>query len=272
MLKSSRNYALNFGRILVPMAKGDRSGRVLEMAFDMASRYGSDITALTVKDEVHDLTWSDKVSMVTDAYRQGRDRGIKVIPKVRTGRSAREVIVDEANSHQYDLVMIATTRRSPLSASVFGGIGDHVVKNSRTPVIATSVRVSDYPYRSVLLLLSENIASRASITFALTVKAITGAVLHIADLRSYDRNPSHGFKRFFDNFHDINEEYGDGIEIVRGGLSTNMRDEIDMMAGRYSADAVITGVATDPHGNLRFSSTLKSVIKESNADTILVKK
>lgn len=272
MIEASRSYYLKFDKILIPMAKGDRSGRVLNIAFDISRYHNSEITALTVKDELHDLTWSDKVSLVTDAYRSGKENDIKVVPKIRTSNSVRECITEEANTHGYDIMMVASTRRSPLSASIFGGIGDYVVKNSKVPVVAASVKTDYYPYRSILFPVSEGVNTRTAAAFALYLKQATGAKLHLADLRRYDSKKTHGFNLLFESLNKLMERFGPEIDVIRGGLSTTVADEIHLLASQLSADAVVVGVRSDQNRRIRMSSGLKSAIKESTVDTILVKK
>lgn len=272
VIEASRSYFLKFDKLLIPMAKGDRSCRVMDLAFDLSRYHSSEITALTVKDETRDHTWSDKVSMVSRAYQKGKERGIKVVPKVKTSDSVRESLVEEANTHGYDMVMIAASRRSPLSASIFGGIGDYVVKNTRVPTVATSVKTGHYPYRSILFPVSEGLNTRTAAAFALYLKQATGAKLHLADFRRYDQRRTHGFNLLFDSLDKIMARFGPEIGIIRGGYYNSMAEDLNFIINQVSADAVIIGVRSDQSGRIRLNSNLKSIIKESPADAILVKK
>ncbi len=272
MIESSRSYLLKTDRLIVPMSKGEMSRRVLDLAFDISGRFGSEITAFTVKDEVHDLTWSDKVSLVTGAYRDGKGRDIKVVPKVRTSKSVKECIVDEINSHSYDMVLIAMEKRSPLSATLFGNIGEYVLKHARIPVVSVSVRMDAYPYRNLLIPLSENLATRAAVAFALRLKKACGAKLHIADLRKYDTKPTHGFQQLFNNMGEVTEKYGPGIEVIRGSMSAGLNEALNLLAYQVSADAVILGVRPDSEGRIRINSMIKNTFRDSVQDVILVKK
>ncbi len=272
MLESSRSYLIKLDRILVAMSKSISSRKLLEIGFDIAKANSSEITAFTVKDERRDLTWSDKVAIVTDAYREGKQRGIRVVPKVRTASSIRECILDEINSHSYDLVMVASEKKYPVSAHVFGGIGDYILRNSRIPVIIVDMGAGTYPYRSILFPASETVATRASAYFAIQLMKATGSKLVIADLRGYDQNPVHRFSSIFENEGTIRQKLGGNIEIVPGGNAAAIGSEVTSISGSAQADVLVLGVRPDRRKNVRINSTIRAIIKESGQDVILVKK
>ncbi|MHB1471004.1 MAG: universal stress protein [Thermoplasmataceae archaeon] len=271
MFESSRTYMFHMDRILVPMAKGYRSRRVLDIAFSLSEVYHSEITALTVKDESRELTWSDKVHLVTNAYEEGKERNIKVIPRVRTYRTIKEGIVQEANSHNYDAMLVAVHKRSPLSASVFGGIGDYILKNSRIPSAIMSIKDSVFPYKKIMVPLSEQVNTRTAVSFALHLKKATNSRIVFVDLRKYDRKVTHGFNMFFENLGQITALYGEGIDVTRSGTSTSIQEEVNLISSRISPDAVILGV-TKTKNSVRLNSNIKSIIKDGMSDQILVKK
>lgn len=272
MLADARTYRLKFNKILVPMARGERSRRALEIAYGISSLQASEITALTIKDEAHGVAWSDKVSLVTSTYREGMDRGIKIVPKIRTKGSARECIADEANSHGYNLLMVAAGKRSPLSASIFGGIGDYVLKNSRIPVVAVSVSGKKYPYRNILVPISENVNTRTAVSFAISLSKTVGSKLFFADLRSYDTKIRHGFHLLFEQLEELRRTLPGKIELMKCGTLDTLKDEINALIGQVTPDAIVLGVRTDSSGRIRMSSNVKSTIKNDSTDTILFKK
>ncbi len=271
MFEASRTYMFHMDRLLVPMAKGYRSRRVLDIAFSLSSIYHSEITALTVKDESRELTWSDKVHLVTDAYEEGKERNIKVIPRVKTYKTIKEGIVMEANSHNYDAMLVAVHKRSPLSASVFGGIGDYILKNSKIPSAIMSIKDSNFPYRKIMVPLSEQINTRTAVSFGLHLKRATNSKLIFVDLRKYDRKVTHGFNMLFENLGQITQIYGEGIEVMRSGSSTSIREEVNLVSSKISPDAVVLGV-TKVRNSVRLNSNIKSIIKDGMCDQILVKK
>ncbi len=272
MFSSSRSYLLKFDRTIVPMAKGDRSRTVLDLAFDLAHEYSSEITALTVKENVREVTWSDKVAVVINAYKEGKEKNIKVIPKVRTSRSVKQGIVEEVSSRAYDLLLLGTFKRSVLSASIFGTIGDYVIKNSTIPTAVVSLHGSKYPYSKILVPLCETLTTRAAVSFALHMKKALNSQLILADLRKFDRKKTHGFNTLMDRLGEAIEQYGSDITVVRPGMSSNLTDEVSNLIREQNPDVIVMGVRDSPGGKVRFNSDMKAIIKGTYQDTIVVKK
>lgn len=272
MLESSRAYLLKFDRAIVPMAKGDRSRVVLDLAFSLSRVYNTEITALTIKEELKEVTWSDKVNVIINAYRDGKDRNIKVIPKVRTSKSVRQGIVDEARNKNYDLILLGTFKRSVLSGSLFGGIGDYVIKNSTTPTAVFSIKGSTFPYKKVLVPISETLNTRASVSLAFHIKKALGSDVVLADMRKYDRKRTHGFNTLFDRMGELTSEYGENITIVRPSFSTNLVDEMNVMIRDQKPDLLVFGVSESKSGKIRFNSHLKTLVKSTSQDIVVLKK
>ncbi|MEM0158116.1 MAG: universal stress protein [Thermoplasmataceae archaeon] len=270
MFETSRTYLFRFDRAVIPMARGDRSRIVLEIAFALAREYGTEITALTIKEETREVTWSDKVAVITRAYHEGKENNIKVIPKVRTAKTVKSGILMESNSRGYDFILMGTFRRSPLSASVFGSIGDHVIKNSQIPTVIFSVNGSRFPYRKILVPLSETINTRPAVSFALHLKKALQSEIILADLRSYDQKRTHGFQQLFENIAGIVSSFGDNITVVRPNISNNLNDEVEQLARSVRPDLIIMGVERNQKGKIRINSTLKSLVRGSKCDVAVV--
>lgn len=272
MLESSRAYLLKFDRVIVPMAKGDRSRVVLDLAFSISEKYGSEITALTVKEELKEVTWSDKVNVIINAYRDGKERNIKVIPKVRTSRSVRQGIVEEVENKNYDLLMLGTFKRSLLSGSLFGGIGDYVMKGSKIPTAVFSIKGSPYPYGKILVPICETLSTRASFALAVHIKEATGAELILADLRKYDKKRTHGFQSLFDRMGELVESYGENIKIIRPSLSTSLLEEMNVVIRDQRPDLMVFGVPDSKSSKVRFNSYIKTLVKSTVQDIAVLKK
>lgn len=272
MLESSRAYLLKFDRVIVPMAKGDRSRVVLDLAFKLSEAYNTEITALTIKEELKEVTWSDKVKVITNAYRDGKERNIKVIPKVRTARSVKQGITDEVSTRNYDLLMLGTFKRSLLSGSLFGGIGDYVIKNSKIPTAVFSVKGSTFPYRKILVPVSEALNTRASFALGMHIKNALGSDLMIADLRKYDKKRTHGFNTVFDNLGEMVTTYGENISVIRPSLSTSLQEEMDLIIRDQRPDLIVFGVSDSRSGKVRFNSTIKNLVKSTVQDIVVLKK
>jgi nucleotide-binding universal stress UspA family protein len=272
MFSNARSYVVKFEKIMVPMAKGQQSRLPLEIAFYLAGKYSGEITALTVKEEMKELTWSDKVRIITNAYEDGKERNIKVVPRVRTARNIKTGIVDELKEKNYDLVLMGTHRRSGLSGSTFGTIGDYVIKNSTTPVVVFSIKRNELPYRNILLPVSETINNRMAVSFALHLMKSSNASLTLLDLRKFDEKKTHGFQHLFDNLGEIHTRFGEGITVVRGGDGGTITNQINGAIKEYSADLLVLGLRFAQDRKIRVNSTLKALIKESPIDTAVLRK
>lgn len=272
MVEPPQPYSLRMQKILVPMGKGYRSRRVLQLAFDLSRAYDSEITAFTVKETTQEVTWSDKVALITTAFKQGKDAKIKVVPRIRMADSVRQGIVLESSAHGYDILLIATWKRSALSASLFGGIGDYVLKNSGTTTAALSVKNESYPYKRILVPISEDINTRTAVAFALYLKRALGTSLHFVDMRKYDKVRTHGYRLLFENMDRFVTNYGPEINFTKSGMTTSFRDEILFYSKQIKPDLIVLGIRSNPDGRVRINASIKSVIKDTDQDVLLVKK
>lgn len=273
LIESLKPYVLKFEKALVPMARGSRSSRVLQIAFDISGIHGTEITAFTVREEKKKQFWTDNVNTVTDSYSRGKLSGVKVIPKIVSASSTREAIVRESETHSYDLLILATSRRSVLSGALFGNIGDYVFKNVHSPIVLVSLSDGVYPYRSIIAPLSEDLSTRHSISFALQLKRALQCPLVIPDLRKYDsKKPTHGFRILLSNMQSLEGEFGEDITFVRSGYRNGLLEEITRLGRESESDAVVIGVRPKYSGTVRISSIVKNVVKQFPGDVIVVKK
>jgi nucleotide-binding universal stress UspA family protein len=268
MFESSRSYFLKMEHIIVPMFGGTNSSKVLKLSYDIAREFNSEITAITIRDTANGNN-SARLGLVTEAYNEGKKAGIKVIPKIQTYNNARDGIIVEVSGHNYDIILLSTRKRSMLSSSVFGNIGDYVMKNSSIPAAILSSGGREYPYANILLPLSESINTRAAVYFAMKLAKINKSRVTILDLRKYDRHPKHGFKTLMDNpavLYDSNTD----IQIIRSGEFTGIKEEVGSYIKSDNPDCIIVGAKKSD--NYRMTSDIKFIIKEPEIDTILVKK
>ncbi len=261
-----------FEKALVPMARGGRSTKVFRIALDMAREYSTEITAFTVRDEKRDLLWTEKVNLITEAYRVGKSMGLKVIPKIVSSDSTKVSIIKESEAHSYDYILIATTRRSPLSGALFGNIGDYVFTNSKVPVAMLSTKGTEYPYKSAIIPISETLSTRYSILFALHLKKAIKYSAYMMDLRKYDKKKTHGFKLLMDRFPQLSKIYGENISYASTGRKSNVQEEIMSAWRQYRSDVLILGIRPGPSGRIRVPLSMRSIIKQFPGDVIIVKR
>jgi len=269
MFESSRSYYLKTDHMIIPMFKGNNSSKVLKMAYDMAKQNNSEITAITIREKSDHIDIAGRLGLVTNAYNEGKKAGIKVIPKIQTFDNAREGLVMETSNHYYDILILSTRKRSMLSSSIFGNIGDYILKNSSVPVAILSSCNKEYPYSNIMLPLSESINTRAAVYFSIQLAKLHRSNLTILDLRKYDKKPAHGFKALMDN-PDILSESKAEIKIVRSGGLTGIKEEVGNYLNSENPDCIVVGIKKSQ--KYRMTSDIKFIIKEPEIDTILVKK
>ncbi|EQB67400.1 MAG: universal stress protein [Thermoplasmataceae archaeon] len=270
LLSSLKAYTVKPEKLLVPMAKGEHSKKAFDLALGLASNYKSEITALTIKDEAREIVWSDKVAIVLNAYKEAKERNIRLVPKVQSAKNIKQGIVSEINSKNYDMVIFSSGPRATLSASLLGGIGDYIIKNSRATVLAITSRMNKYKYERVLVPVTESLNVRRSLYIALMISKVFDAKVNILDLRKFDRKETHGFKNFFDSIDEIKKEYPN-IEFSKSE-GNNMKEIILGRAYSTGADLLVFGVRPGTSGNIRINGLIKDLIKEMWTDTILIKK
>ncbi len=269
MFESSRSYFLKTDHIIVPMFKGTNSRKALKISYDMARNFGSEITAITIREKKKNVDAYERLNLVTAAYNEGKKIGIKVVPKIQTFEDVKRGIIKETTGHYYDLLFLSTRKRSLLSSSIFGNIGDYILKNSTISTAILSSGEADRSYRNILIPLAESINTRAAIFLAMQIAKIYKSHVTIYDLRKYDKAPTHGFKMLMNNPGMLSEDKLD-ISIIKSGESNGIKEEIGNYIETESPDCVFVG--TGKSQNYRMNSDIKLLIKDPDIDTILVKK
>ncbi|MEM0139806.1 MAG: universal stress protein [Ferroplasma sp.] len=267
MFESSRSYTLKIDRIITPMFHGKNSGKALKISYALARNYKSELTATTVRTRTEGYDVLGRLNLVTSIYNDGKRDGIKVIPKIVTFDNVKTGLISETSGHYYDIIVISTEKRSVLSSSIFGSIGDYILKNVSIPAAIVSTSTVEYPYKKILLPLSESLNIRPSVMFAYRLAKITGAELAILDLRKYDQKPLHGFKLIFDNPGDFFNS-NNKINFVKSGDQKGIKEEVDSYIHAWGPDCIVLGLKSV----LRINSDLKYLIKYPGIDTVLIKK
>ncbi len=272
MFDIPRPYSLRIDKIAIPMAEGRSSRRVLHIAMSISDEFKSDITAITVRDELRDIVWSDKVAVVTNAYKEGISKNVKVIPKIVTGKNIRDVLLNELNTHNYDLILVASEKNSMLRRFSFGRLSEYVLKNSRSPSAIVSVKYPDYPYKKIYVPISETVNTRSAISFALHLKKDTGSSLIFEDLRSYDVKSKHKFTYLFDYMNEIIEIFGGNISMIRGNQGKTLQEAVMQTCRNEKPDVMVLGIRKNENGKVRINGTTRNLVKSGDFDTILFKK
>jgi len=270
MFEASRSYFIKTDRVLVPMFRGINSIKALKLAFDFAKTNNSELTAITIRESNDSIEWSNSVTLVTNAYKDGKRKGLKVIPKISTYKNVKTGLIEETSSHYYDLLLMATHKRALLSGALFGNIGDYILKNIEIPLILLSISEREYPYKKILLPVSEEINTRSAAFFAIEIAKINNSKLILFDLRKYDRKKTHGFKTLFDNIGEISKSVD--LSVLKSGDNTNIKEEMNSIIESEDPDCAIVGKRSEINKKYRINSDIKYIVKDPRVDTILIKK
>jgi len=140
-----------FNRILVPLDFSAPSDAALEYARTVATRFGASLHLLHVADDPYRALYSAEVyvpeveglreEILTDAARRLKERlqssdihELGATVDAMVGRPAWS-IVDYAESHDIDLIVMGTHGRGGMSHLLMGSVAERVVRTAPCPVL-----------------------------------------------------------------------------------------------------------------------------------------
>jgi nucleotide-binding universal stress UspA family protein len=132
-----------FKKILVPTDFSDREEEERDYAWKLAKAFDADITFLHVL-ELHDYEFAPRVleEMLDSVLKQMKQRkrteqeDIKVKEEVYRAINASVGIIDYADTHKSDLIVISTCTQSKLEKFFLGSTTEKVISYSHIPVFA----------------------------------------------------------------------------------------------------------------------------------------
>lgn len=153
-----------YERILLPTDESDGARAALDHALDIATTYEATIYLLNVADtaqlsatrvqgDVVDALEQEGERTVSEAAQRAERRGATVVTEVIQGEPD-DTIVEYADAHDIDLVVMPTHGRRGLEQYLLGSTTERVIRRSEVPVLTVPVGPSstiEYPYRNVLV-------------------------------------------------------------------------------------------------------------------------
>ena len=142
--------ALDLKHLLVPVDFGAPSEQALEVAMDLARRFGSRITLVHVY-EVPSYVYggltfatADLLGPIEEAAREHLDKTLREVQAqvpgasaiLRHGNPALEILAVVGEQHP-DLVVMGTHGRKGVSHALLGSVAEKVVRLSKAPVLTT---------------------------------------------------------------------------------------------------------------------------------------
>jgi nucleotide-binding universal stress UspA family protein len=146
-----------FKKILVCLDGSDLAEQIMPYAMEEAARFSSHVILLQVVtiptmvagaegagamsqtgdliEETVQVKAGDAKTYLEQVVEPLRNKGINVDSVVVEGSPIGDTIVNYARENQIDLICIATHGHSGLGRVVFGSITDHVLRDSRLPIL-----------------------------------------------------------------------------------------------------------------------------------------
>jgi nucleotide-binding universal stress UspA family protein len=191
-------------KILVPTDFSPHSTEALEYAVTLGKRFEAEITLLHVdeyivsplgaagvKADYLETYQKRKEAFLQDQFemmkRQVHHGSLLVRTQITPGR-AYKVIIEEAEKHEYDLVVIPTRGLTHLSTYLIGSTAERVVRLSRQPVLSIQTGPKrDTRIESVLCPTDLSPAANFALSYALSVARQNAAKLYIQYVSELDK-------------------------------------------------------------------------------------
>ena len=140
-----------FRHILVPTDFGDVAGAALDLALELAAKFGSKVTVMhatwyppaTYAEYLQDIAWPTEelagriMNELSTVVAKAKQRHPDVDSLIMTGETWERVL-EAAKSVGADLIVMGTHGRTGLSRALLGSVAEKVVRLSPVPVLTVS--------------------------------------------------------------------------------------------------------------------------------------
>lgn len=181
-----------FEQILFPTDGSDGAAFAIDHVLDIAARHGSIVHIINIAERTEnglrqirdtDITALEQegARIVREAAEQAHQRGVDTVTDVFQGEPYRE-IVDYAERHSFDLVVMPTHGRRGLERFLLGSTTDRVVRRADVPVLTIQpdddVEIT-YPYTDVLVPTDGSDCANQALTLGVDIVDAEDATLHL---------------------------------------------------------------------------------------------
>ncbi|WP_135823799.1 universal stress protein [Halorussus ruber] len=254
-----------YEQLLFPTDGSDGASLALDHVLDIATSHDATVHVLNVADttqdsltqiqgEIIDVLEQEGEEIVQDAATRVQDRGVDVVTEVLQGEPYR-TILNYADSHDIDLVVMPTHGRRGLERFLLGSTTERVVRRAETPVL--TIRPDDetritYPYRNVLVGTDGSDCADQALDVGVDVANADEAALHLLSVIAL---PSLGA--------DVRLDLQ--MEALEEGAHTLLDD-----AAEVAADAGVEEVSTAVEHGPSIHQVILSYIEEHDIDIVVV--
>jgi nucleotide-binding universal stress UspA family protein len=133
-----------FERILLAIDGSPESSKTLPVALDVATRYGSSVTVVHVREyeryEGADVDMGPPIpaeELVERTVEMFREAGVQARPEIRRVSSGKtpEQIVEVARESDCNLIVMGTRGMSEWKSLLLGGVANKVIHHAHCPVL-----------------------------------------------------------------------------------------------------------------------------------------
>jgi nucleotide-binding universal stress UspA family protein len=272
-----------FNQILFPTDGSDGAAAAFDHVLDLAAHQDATVNILNVVDttqdsvleigeETADALEQEGKQIVEEAAAQAQQRGVDTVAEVVQGTPYREII-DYAETHGVDLVVIPTHGRRGLERFLLGSTTERVVRRADVPVL--TIRPDDdiaitHPYENVLVPTDGSDCANQALAIGVDVADAEEAVLHLLSVVAMpslgaDARPDIQMEMLEDSAHELLDEAeafttNAGVEVAskdaeygpsihKAILTYIEKQDIDLVVvgthGRTGFDRYVLGSVTD---------------------------
>ncbi len=137
--------------MLLPLECSEVERPAIDSAIETAEQYGATLHAISVVDwgltgwdyqagehvvrELHDT----KEKFLEDVGDKAEQAGVEFVHRVFEDRDVHEVILDYAEDHDIDLLVMATHGRSGVDRFLLGSTTERIIRSTTTPILVIPI-------------------------------------------------------------------------------------------------------------------------------------
>ncbi len=189
-----------YDAILVPTDGSDPATAAVDRAIAIAERFDASLHVIHVAElvdvpidveaEARDELADRAESILTPVEERATEAGLTVSTEVvETADPVHQTILDYADDHDVDLIVMGTHGRSGLDRIILGSVAERTLRTARTPVLVVPDEDDqDWDVESVLVPTDGSDGSDAAADHAIDLCEATNAALHavnVVDLRAF---------------------------------------------------------------------------------------
>ncbi|MBX0297337.1 universal stress protein [Haloarcula nitratireducens] len=272
-----------FEQILFPTDGSDGAAFVFDHVLDLAARHDATVHILNVTDTTQnslleirgdddDALEQEGDRIVREAAEQADKQGIDTVTDVVQGEPYRE-IVDYAEKHGLDLVVMPTHGRRGLERFLLGSTSERVVRRADVPVLTMRPDDDDtisHPYQNVLVPTDGSDCANQALALGVDVADAEDAVLHLLSVIAIpalgvDARPDIQMELLEESAHELLDEaaaFADDAGVDAASTTVEYGPSIHQAILTYIDDHDIDLVVVGTHGRTGFDRYVLGSVTE----------